>query len=326
MGARSLARRLKGRKAGDGKWLIWALVGLAFAVVLTWYLTLPDVAQLKEKPPRSTALIDQRGREAAEAKRRWSPRQNWVPLERISARLQDAVVLSEDAAFWGHEGVDWYELKEAVREDLRTLSFRRGASTITQQLAKNLYFGTEKKLTRKLSELVVTFRLEQQLSKKQILGIYLNVIEWGDGVFGAEAAARRHFGISASQLTAAQSAILAAMLPAPRKSNVQTPSAWLRKRATRVLRLLEATKRIDAREYAQGQAELQRLFVGAPSGSEEIPEDDTPTAPPPAPERKGIEVSEQDPVLPPGVIEEPMPVTEEPHTEPELIEEPSPAE
>jgi monofunctional biosynthetic peptidoglycan transglycosylase len=138
-------------------------------------------------------------------------------------------VVAEDPKFFGHEGVDWDAIKESLEKDVRERRFARGASTITMQVAKNVFFNTRKSLTRKLRELVVTYWMEQDLPKKRILEVYLNVIEWGDGVYGCEAAARRYYGKAAAELDEAEAAGLAAMIPSPRRINpVTNPSRHAR--------------------------------------------------------------------------------------------------
>ena len=188
--------------------------GATPALAALWLL-LPDPAEWRARNPPTTALIDQRKAEAAQARRRYRPQQAWVPLERISRRLVTAVVASEDATFFGHRGFDWDALQAAARHDLARGRFARGASTITQQLAKNLYLGTEKSLLRKAKEAVLAAKLERALDKRRILTLYLNVAEWGDGTFGVEAGARRHLGAGAGALSTAQAVLLASMLPAP---------------------------------------------------------------------------------------------------------------
>jgi len=217
--------------------------------------------------PRTTALVEQRRLEAHRARRPFQPDMRPLPLERISPYLVHAVVLSEDARFFGHGPFDLAEIEEAVGRDLKARRFARGASTLTQQLARNLYLGTEKSLLRKAREAVLAVKLERALSKRRILALYLNVAEWGDGIFGAEAAARRRFGCSAATLDPAQSAALAAMLPAPRRCDLMKPSRWLRQRARRTLDAMLASRALDAAEHAHASAELERILAGpAPEG------------------------------------------------------------
>ena len=140
-----------------------------------------------------------------------------MPLSRMSRHLVHAVLASEDQKFFGHEGVDWDAVEKAIEEDRSGCRFARGGSTITQQLAKNLYFTTHRSLVRKLREVIVARWLEEELGKKRILELYLNVIEWGDGIYGAQAAAQRYYGKPASALDEVEAAGLAAMIPNPRR-------------------------------------------------------------------------------------------------------------
>ncbi len=245
-------------------------LGLALAAL---WITLPDPTIYSSRNPRTTAVIEQRRAEAAAARRGFRLRHAWVGLDRISPRLVQAVLLSEDASFYAHGAFDWREMEAAADESLRSGRALRGASTITQQLAKNLWLGTERSAWRKAREAVLAVKLERRLPKRRILALYLNVAEWGDGVFGAEAGARARFGVPAADLSCAQAALLAAMLPAPRKADLGHPSRWLARRSRRVLDRMLAARRIDAGEHAHASAELERYLTGA-SGEEEAPEDD----------------------------------------------------
>jgi len=281
-----LRRALRAVAVTLGLSLVAGLGGLG----LSWVL-LPDPSGLATRNPPTTALIEQRRAEAARAGRRLRPQQVWVPLERISRRLVEAVVASEDARFFGHGGFDWEALQSAARHDLSRGRFARGASTITQQLAKNLWLGTEKSLLRKAKEAVLAAKLERSLGKRRILALYLNVAEWGDATFGVEAGARRHLGVSAGGLDWAQAVLLASMLPAPRKVDLARPSAWLRDRATRLLDRLHAERQLGDEEHRTASTALARLLAGpAPADDRaEPPEEEVPTAPvpeavpPPAP-------------------------------------------
>jgi monofunctional biosynthetic peptidoglycan transglycosylase len=196
------------------------------------------VRALARTPPSATGVMLQREEEAHLKGRRPQREQAWVPLSRISRNLIHAVVSAEDPRFFGHEGVDWDAVKESVEVDLRRGGFVRGGSTITQQLAKNVFFTTHKSLTRKLRELVVARWLEADLSKKRILELYLNLIEWGDGVYGCEAAARRYYGKAAADLDEDEAAGLAAMIPSPRRINPRASPARYARAQRRVLWLM----------------------------------------------------------------------------------------
>jgi monofunctional biosynthetic peptidoglycan transglycosylase len=253
--------------------LVAAAAGAVSGTAL--WIALPDPAPLARENPRTTALIEQRRGEAKEKRRAFRPRQAWIALERISPRLVDAVLLSEDANFFGHEGIDWVAMRDAAEHDLRVRRFARGASTITQQLAKNLWLGTRKSLWRKLEEAVLAAKLERAVGKRRILALYLNVVELDDGVFGAEAGARHRFGAGAADLSAAQAVVLASMLPAPRRVDLARPSTWLRSRSRRLLDRMRDAGRIGAEEHLRSSAELERILAGpSPADDREEPPDD----------------------------------------------------
>jgi len=155
---------------------------------------------------------------------------NWVPLEKISNYLQQAVIISEDDRFWEHNGFDFEAMRDAFQKNKEKKKFKYGGSTITQQLAKNLYLNPDKNYVRKIKEAIITFRLEKTLDKKRILELYLNVVEWGDGIFGIEAAARHYYGKSAAALTASEAAHLAVILPNPRRLKIGS-SRYVERRA-----------------------------------------------------------------------------------------------
>ncbi|HET7753752.1 MAG TPA: monofunctional biosynthetic peptidoglycan transglycosylase [Anaeromyxobacteraceae bacterium] len=254
------------------------LAAAASCAVVAWvavlWFTLPDVSGLAKKNPKTTALIEQRRAEAAADGRRFAPRQRWTTLDRVSPRLVHAVIVSEDAKFFGHEGFDWEAIRDAAERGVEQGHFSRGGSTITQQLAKNLYLGTERTLSRKVKEALLAVKLEQSLSKRRILALYLNVAEWAPGTFGVEAASRRWFGCSASELSTAQAAILASMLPAPRKAALGPAPRWLARRARRCVGRLRSAGRIDASDQAWARVEVDRLLAGESGLDEEPPKDD----------------------------------------------------
>ena len=219
-----------------------AIPAVLFAVGAYVYLTTPDVRALKSENPQSTAFMDLRAREAR-AKGE-EPRRNhrWVTYRRISPQLVRAVLVTEDSAFWKHDGLDYQQIKESLEVNLERGEFARGASTITQQLAKNLYLSPSKNPLRKLRELIIARRLEAELPKQRILEIYLNVIEWGNGIYGAEAAARTYFGKPAAQLNSSESALLAAAIANPRLMNPGSPTARLLRRQQMVMRRMGAVE------------------------------------------------------------------------------------
>jgi monofunctional biosynthetic peptidoglycan transglycosylase len=213
---------------------------VGFACLAYAYLTLPDVRPLRAANPSTTAFIELRADDArsrGEAPRRV---QKWVRYRDISPDLKRAVLVAEDDAFWQHEGVDFEQLQESLEIDWAHGRFIRGGSTITQQLAKNLYLSPSKNPIRKLRELIIARRLEAELTKARIFELYLNVIEWGDGVYGAEAAARTYFHSSAASLGPAEAALLAGAIVNPRVLNPAHPSTRLLKRQQLILRKMGA--------------------------------------------------------------------------------------
>ena len=215
------------------------LLGLAALLVMQlWFLV--HVIVWREVNPDSTrfmrtqlAVLQARNPKAALDHR-------WVDYGRISAHLKRAVIASEDANFPDHDGVDWNAIEQALENNVKRGRVAFGGSTITMQLAKNLFLSGERSYLRKAQELVITYMIEATMSKRRILEIYLNVAEWGVGVFGAEAAARHHFGVSAAQLSPAQAARLAAMLPRPRYYDRHRDSVPLARRAAIVQRRMPA--------------------------------------------------------------------------------------
>jgi monofunctional biosynthetic peptidoglycan transglycosylase len=207
-----------------------------FALIAYIYLTLPDVRVLAKTNPASTAWMEMRAAEAAREGKSARRVQQWVPYSRISQSLKRAVLVAEDAAFWDHEGIDLEELRKSIEINWEQGRAVRGASTITQQLAKNLYLSPSRNPMRKLRELIIARRLEAALPKARIFEIYLNVIEWGDGIWGAEAAARTYFGIPAAALNREQAALLAGAIINPRVLNPARPTPRLLARQKIILR------------------------------------------------------------------------------------------
>jgi monofunctional biosynthetic peptidoglycan transglycosylase len=258
-----------------------AVVAAGAATFAVLWATLPDPTPLAKENPRTTALIEQRRAEARAKRRAFRPRQTWIGLDRISTRLVQAVLLSEDANFFGHDGIDWEAVRGAAEHDLRVGRFARGASTLTQQLAKNLWLGTEKSLWRKLREALLAAKLERAVSKKRILALYLNVVEMDEGVFGVEAGAHHRFGTSAGEVTVAQAVVLASMLPAPRRADLARPSSWLKRSSRRLLDRMRDAGRITTEEHLRASAELERILAGPKPADDldEAPEDESAQVP-----------------------------------------------
>ena len=201
------------------KWSIrvFFLILSAFVLSIAVYFVYPDVSALRKANPKKSAFMKYRESEWQQQGKKKKIVQRWVPLSQISPYVIKAVIIAEDDKFWSHEGFDFDAMQKALEKDLKEKKFKVGGSTISQQLAKNLYLSPSKNPIRKIMEAVLTWRLERNLSKKRIIEIYLNVAEWGDGLFGVEAAAQHYYGKPASDLSAMESARLAAVLPNPRR-------------------------------------------------------------------------------------------------------------
>jgi monofunctional glycosyltransferase len=228
--SRERARQRRSRKGRLRRFALKAALVLLLAPAL-------PIAALRFVPPAGSALMLQRWAEARTAGRSFRLRYDWVPARAIAPSLRAAVIASEDQRFFEHPGFDWKSMESAVG-DWRRGDGLRGASTISQQVAKNLFLWPGRSFVRKALEAWLTLYLELLWPKERILEVYLNVAELGDGVFGAEAAARHYFGRRAAHLAAHESALLAAMLPTPRRSNPGHPSPYLLERQQWILRQL----------------------------------------------------------------------------------------
>jgi len=217
--------------------------------------TAPDVAALKKSNPTVTALMEQR---AGEQHTKVRPIRTWISYNSISPHLRNAVLIAEDGAFFQHSGYDVGEIKESMKRNWREKRFARGASTITQQLAKNLYLSTSRNPLRKVREFFIAQELEQNLTKQRIFEIYLNVIEWGDGIYGIEPAAQKYFGKPASDLLPEEAAVLAAMIPNPRRYTPSRNLKYLEKRKGEILDRLARWNYLRPEEY---QAAIVRPVV-----------------------------------------------------------------
>jgi monofunctional glycosyltransferase len=245
-----------------------AVIGMLAAFAALDAARLP-IGRLDTRVPFPTALM--RAREA-EARRRGLPRGmdcRFVPYDRISPLLRRAVLVAEDDAFFQHGGLDWSEIGASARRNLERGRVVRGGSTITQQLARNLYLGEDRTVGRKLKEVVLALRMEQSVSKRRILELYLNLIEWGDGIYGAGAAARRYFGTSAADLDARQALLLASVIINPRRFSPLEPTPRIEKRVRTIASRMLRRGQLTEAEY--------RLAVGEPPSGNEMPpaEEDT---------------------------------------------------
>jgi monofunctional biosynthetic peptidoglycan transglycosylase len=214
-------------------WLI--LVPLAAVLLMQVYFFL-QIGWWVKHNPTSTSFMRQQLSILQKKNPNAKLKHQWVPYHRISGNLKRAIIASEDSNFSDHKGVDWEALQKAYEKNIKKGKVVAGGSTITQQLAKNLFLSGERSYLRKVQEFVIAYMLEFWMDKERIFEIYLNVAEWGTGVFGAEAAARHYFGVSAAQLSAGQAARLAVMLPNPRSFERHPGSNYLARRTSLILR------------------------------------------------------------------------------------------
>ena len=218
-----------------GRWT-WRVMLVVAAVALAWLAWRgAHIGWYRYQPPRETAFMAQRMDELHAKGGKAVLQYRWVPYARISVQLKRAIIAAEDAKFAAHGGFDWDGIEKALEKNRKKGRVVAGGSTITQQLAKNLFLSPAKSYWRKAEEAVVTVLLEAMLPKQRIFELYLNVIEWGDGVFGAEAAAQRYFGVAAAQLSAEQAARLAAIVPSPRLFERRPDSSYLDGRVATIL-------------------------------------------------------------------------------------------
>ena len=213
-------------------WLALALAALFLAVQLSY---LVRVWWWRDHNPQSTAFMERSMQQARARNPQLKLQHTWVPYARISSHLKRAVVAAEDAKFVDHEGFDWDAIEKAREKNERKGRVVAGGSTISQQLAKNLFLSGERSAWRKGQEALITVMIEHILDKRRILEIYLNVIEWGEGVFGAEAAARHYYGTSAAALGPEAAARLAAMVPNPRFYDRNRSTRWLGRKTQLIL-------------------------------------------------------------------------------------------
>lgn len=229
-------------RAELGRWLRRAvlLLVVVLAAVQSWYLGW--IVYWKWHNPRVTAFMLQAQERRAARHISAGLAQQWVGYDRISGSLKRAVVAAEDARFLEHEGVDWDAMEKAYETNRKRGRATHGGSTISQQLAKNLFLSAHRSYLRKMQELLITWMVESVWNKRRILEVYLNVVEWGDGVFGAQAASRHYFGVDAGLLSPEQAAEMAAMLPAPTLFDHHREAPFLRQRADSILRELPAAQ------------------------------------------------------------------------------------
>lgn len=225
-----------------GRWLKFGLLAI-LGLFLIWQLWLLGWVLLwKWMDPGSTHFMEIRMAELREKKPDAQLQKQWVPYERISIHLKRAIIAAEDAKFNDHEGFDWDGIQKAMEKNQKKGRFVAGGSTISQQLAKNLFLSPKRSLFRKGEEAIITLMIEALWDKQRILEVYLNVIEWGNGVFGAEAAARHYYGVGAAQLGPEQAARLAGMVPSPRYYDTHRNAPGLAKKVPIILARMPAAE------------------------------------------------------------------------------------
>jgi len=240
-----LKRRRKGLR------LLRLFILAAFLSIISWigyYLIFPDVSSLRTINPKKTSFMAYREREWRDKGKRIKIDKRWVPISYISPYLVKAVIIAEDDKFWSHRGFDFEAIQKAIERDVKEGRLRFGGSTISQQLTKNLYLTPTKNPLRKIKEAIITWRLEKTLSKRRILELYLNVVEWGVGIFGAEAASLHYYGKSSRDLDPLEAARLAAILPNPIRYRVDSGSGYAEKRA-RIIYEIMVKRGIVVPEY-----------------------------------------------------------------------------
>jgi monofunctional biosynthetic peptidoglycan transglycosylase len=219
--------------------LIVLLLAAAYLIVdIGRYFIYPNVAALQKKRPDKTAFMVYREDSWQKKGIKKKIRASWVPLSQISPYVTKAIIIAEDDKFWSHEGFDFEAMQKALKKDIKKKKFQDGGSTISQQLAKNLYLSPAKDPIRKIKEAIITWRLENNLTKRRIIELYLNVAEWGDGIFGIEAAAQSHYGKHASELNAREAATLASVLPNPRRYKTDGTSRYVENRSERIYQIM----------------------------------------------------------------------------------------
>jgi len=234
-----MARRRKRKKRSFKKLFLILAVFVISGIAAYLYFSFPDIESLKRHNPKKTSFMEYREKGWKRQGKKYKVQQRWVPFSQISPYLVKAVLIAEDDRFWSHEGFDYAAMQKAVEKDIKAGKFKFGGSTISQQLAKNLYLSPSKNPLRKIAEAVITWRMENVLKKRRILELYLNVAEWGDkGIFGIEAASQHYYGKNASNLTPEDAARLASILPNPKKYNPLGDSKYVETRSNLIYSIM----------------------------------------------------------------------------------------
>jgi monofunctional biosynthetic peptidoglycan transglycosylase len=251
------------------KWF-FLLILLSVLGCVAFYSVYPDVALLKRKNPGKTAFMKYREREWKSRGKTVKIRRKWASYSHISPYVVKAVIIPEDDKFWSHKGFDFDAMEKALEKDIEHGKFKFGGSTISQQLAKNLYLSPSKSPSRKLAEAVITWRMEKTLSKRRILELYLNVVEWGEGIFGVEAASHAYFGKPASSLGPEEASRLAAVLPNPRRYRANGAAPFVKRRARLIYRIM-VRRGIVVREYEEAAHQTEKEVAPPPEEQEAAP-------------------------------------------------------
>jgi len=246
-----LLSRLKNKLKKRSPWIILIAFLTPFVLTAHILLTLPDVTTLRAGTPDETAFMRYRREEARKKGLDYEPRSEWVDFDRVPELLKESIRITEDASFYWHKGIDFEELKESIKKDLREKRPVRGGSTITQQLAKNLFLSPRKNPLRKVREIFIARRLEKALSKERIFALYLNLIELGPGIFGVQAASRHYFGSDVSSLFLEEIVRLTAIIPRPLTTDPLGPGQWLNWRCRYILGKLRLYKKIGEDDYSR---------------------------------------------------------------------------
>jgi monofunctional biosynthetic peptidoglycan transglycosylase len=234
-----MVKRLIKKKKKIAFWMKLFILILAVIVLdLVYFTAVIDVGKYANKNPAKTAFMKYREAQWKAKGRTIKIRQMWVPLSKISPNIRKAVIVGEDAKFWKHDGFDFDAMRKAFETNIEKRKMAVGASTITMQLAKNLFLSPSKNPVRKIHEAILTWRIERLLSKNRILELYLNIAEWGDGIFGIEMASRTYYGHGASELTKDEAVRLAAVLPNPILFNPLKNSRFVSRRSRLITRAL----------------------------------------------------------------------------------------
>jgi monofunctional biosynthetic peptidoglycan transglycosylase len=248
------------------KIIIWSVLAVfAFFVIdIGRYFFYPNVADLSKNRPGKTTFMEYREDtwRVKGIKKKIST--SWTPLSQVSPYVMKAVIIAEDDKFWSHEGFDFDAMQKALEKDIKKKKFKAGGSTISQQLAKNLYLTPAKNPIRKIKEAILTLRIERNLKKRRIIELYLNVAEWGDGLFGIETAARKYYGKHARDLSAREAATLASALPNPRRFRPDGNSQYAANRAERIYQIM-VRRGIVIEEYDDAIEEKEK--EGAPDAA-----------------------------------------------------------